>query len=360
MPQSVRQAVPPIHLGIRGTVFEKSGARFDWRGITAFRLAEMIARGREHEAVAFLDWAAQQKLTVVRVLLMAKHLFQLTPEDGRRALPRLLELAAARNLYVEAVFLADTAAIALDHEQHVSDAGAIAGAHSNALVEMANEPWHPTQDVRLHDPAYVKKLAALVPAAVPIALGSAEENAGYADGRYVTWHAPRSSGQDGWGHVLALAEGAKLLAEWKKPLVSDEPIGAGDALVPGRRDNEPSRFGAAAALTRLAGLGATFHYEGGLQARRPSDREAAAFAEWSAALDLLGDVADGGTFLAGAELSRIANVRGARATFARQVDAVLWLLAIDPGADASVEFVDGWRPGRIERRPGFHLYSARR
>jgi len=350
----------PAHLNIRGAAFEKSGERFEWRGITAFRLAEMIAHGREHEAVAFLDWAARQKLTVVRVLLMAQHLFQLEPEEGRTALPRLLELAGARNLHVEAVLLADTKATDLDQQHHVKAAGEIAAAYGNALIEIANEPWHATQDVRLHDPTLVKKLAALVPATVPVALGSAERNTGYSAGRYATWHSPRASGQEGWGHVLALADGAKLVADWGKPVISDEPIGAADALVPGRRDNEPARFGAAAALSRLAGLGATFHYEGGLQARLPTAREAAALAEWSAALDLLRDLPDGGTFLAGPELSRVAIVRNARAAFGRLTGTALWLLAIDPGPNASIEFLEGWQLERPERRRGYLLYRARR
>ena len=46
---------------------------------------------------------------------------------------------------------------------------------------------------------------------------------------YITWHSPRESGKAGWAHVLALAEGADLLARWKKPVISDEPIGAGPA-----------------------------------------------------------------------------------------------------------------------------------
>lgn len=350
----------PIHLAIRGTRFEKDGARFDWRGITAFRLAEMIAHGREQEAVAFLDWAAQQRLTVVRVLLMAQHLFQLKPDEGRGALARLLALAAARNLHVEAVLLADTAAIAVDQQQHVKAAGEIAAAHGNALIEIANEPWHPTQDVRLHDPHYVKKLAALVPAAVPVALGSAERNAGYAAGRYATWHSPRASGQEGWGHVLALADGVKLVADWRTPVISDEPMGAAGAMIPGRRDSEPARFGAAAALTRLAGLEATFHYEGGLQARIPEGREAAALTEWTAALDLLGDLPEGGSFLTGPGLSGVAKVQDARAAFGREVGSTLWVVVIDPGERASVDFSGGWRLDRAVRRPGIHLHLARR
>src|SRR5687768_15534233 len=76
----------PSRLKIHGTEFVGAdGRRFEWRGITAFRLLQLIARGRTSEAEAYLDWCAQQGLTVVRVLTMAKYLFELAPADGRAA-----------------------------------------------------------------------------------------------------------------------------------------------------------------------------------------------------------------------------------------------------------------------------------
>ena len=344
-------------LRIVGTAFRQGDSRFDWRGITAFRLAEMLAHDREREAVAFLDWAAAQQLTVVRVLLMAKNLFSLEPADGIRALPRLLALAGTRGIHVEVVTLADTAHIAVDLEQHVKAAGAIAAGHANALVEIANEPWHASQDTRLHDPVYVKRLAELVPPGVPVALGSAETDARYAAGGYATWHSPRSTGNDGWGHVLALAEGAALLREWGKPLVSDEPIGAASALVSGRRDNAPGRFAAAAALTRLAGLQATFHYEGGLQGRIPAGTELECFTAWAAGLDWMKDLPDGGTFLPSEELPRYAHLEGHRAAFGRVFDDTLWIVGVDPTGAASAKPADGWQ--LLDTRPGRGLQGYR-
>ena len=348
------------HLVTDTTTFRKGNQGFEWRGISAFRLAEMIAHGREQEAVQFLDWAAAQKLTVVRVFLMAHHLFQLKPDEGRAALPRLLTLAAARGLYVEAVAFADTAEIPLDHDAHITSVGAIASQHANAIVEIANEPWHPTQHKRLHDPAYVKRLADLVPATVPAALGSAEGDAGYAAGRYVTWHSPRHSGDGGWQHVLAIAEGAKLMAGWRKPVISDEPIGAASAAVPGRRDSDPARFAAAAAVTRIAGLGATFHYEGGLQARIPAATELACFNAWKAGLELFAKLPPGGTFVSTAELSKIAHVRGARAAFGRTYSNAIWILVVDPAKDASATLRSGAKLEAAGAVPGARIFQGRR
>ena len=118
-----------------------------------------------------------------------------------------------------------------------------------------------------------------MPKVVPVALGSVEYGDGFAGGAYVTWHAPRS-GKGGW--PAQIAEGAALAKRFKKPVVNDEPIGAADTAIPGRRDNDPEHFQQAAAASRHAGLGATFHYESGLQAKLPTRIEMACLDAWLA------------------------------------------------------------------------------
>jgi hypothetical protein len=268
------------HLRASGTRFiNADGTRFTWRGITAFRLVEFVALGRESEADAYLKWAASKKLNVVRVLVMADGLFKLAPADGVRALPRLLELAGKRRLHVEVVALADTAAIALDIPAHVKAVAAICARHPNALLEIANEPVHPTQTKALHDAVHVASLGKLVPAGVPYALGSIENGDGFAAGTYMTWHAPRTAD---W--PAEIAKGAALVKKFDKPLVNDEPIGAADKGSPGRRGNDPKRFKAAGEATRRAGMGGTFHYEGGLQAKLPTKIETACLDAWLSGL----------------------------------------------------------------------------
>ena len=270
------------HLKVSGTRFLKpDGSRFEWRGITAFRLVEFVARGRDKEADAYLKWAASKKLNVVRVLVMADGLFELSPGDGVRALPKVLEMAARHGLYVEVVALADTAGIQVDIPAHVKAVAAICAAHANALLEIANEPGHPTQAAALHDASYLASLTKDIPRGVPVAFGSVEYGDGFAGGAYVTWHAPRG-GRGGW--PAQIAQGAALVRKFRKPVINDEPIGAADKAVPGRRDNDPARFRAAGAASRRAGLGATFHYEGGLQAKRPTKIEEACLDAWLAGL----------------------------------------------------------------------------
>jgi hypothetical protein len=270
------------HLKTAGSRFLTAyGHPFEWRGITAFRLVEFVAHGREREADAYLRCAASKKLTVVRVLVMAEHMFKLSPDQGLRALPRFLEFAKAHGLHVEVVALADTAAIPLDVPAHVRAVAEICGRHPNALLEIANEPVHPTQVKALHDLGYLQSLAKLIPAGVPHALGADGEGQGVDTGTYITWHAPRG-GPKGW--VAEIARGAEIVRRYNKPVINDEPMGAAQKAIEGRRDNNPRRFREAAAASRRAGLGATFHYEGGLQAKRPNAVELRCLDAWLAGL----------------------------------------------------------------------------
>ena len=274
-------APAPAHLKISGTDFiAPDGSVFEWRGITAFRLLQFVAHGREEEADKYLAWAASKKLNVVRVLAIADGIFQLSPEDGQRALPRLLEIAQRHKMYVEVVALTGTSVIKVDLHFFVKAIGEICARYPNALLELANEPGHPTQSAQVHDAGYLQSLALLVPKHVPLALGSVEygDDFGRA-GTYVTWHPPRSAD---W-HVR-IAEGAALEKKFGKPLVADEPIGAGDRIEPGRRDNDPERFRQGAETARKAGIGITFHYNGGVQASALTPTELGCLDAWLAGL----------------------------------------------------------------------------
>ena len=268
------------HLRVSGTRFiQPDGSVFHWRGISAFRLLEFVAHGREAEADAYLRWAASKKLNVVRVFAMADGIFQLTPGDGERALPRLLEIAQRHGLYVEVVAFTGTSVIKVDRATFVKAIAAICARYPNALLELANEPGHPTQAKEMHEPGHLQSLLPLVPKQVPVALGSVEYHDGFAAGTYVTWHSPR-----GGDWARQVEEGAALLRKFQKPVINDEPIGAADAAVPGRRDNDPARFRAAATAMRRAGIGATFHYDGGIQTRLPTKVENACLDAWLAGL----------------------------------------------------------------------------
>jgi hypothetical protein len=350
-------------LRVSGTSFRTNdGRRFHWRGITAFRLLDYVSDKREDEVERYLSWAASHHLTVVRVLAMGTGFLSLTPEEGRAALPRLLEMAARHGMYVEVVALAGTAEVPVNLAEQVAAIGRIAAAHPNAFLEIANEPVHPTQAPEVHRAEVLQGFARELPEPVNVALGSVERGDGFAAGDYVTWHVPREDAHDGWGHVLAIAAGAELLTRWKKPVISDEPIGAGPKYEPGRRDDNPSRFRAAALLTRLAGLGVTFHYEGGLQARIPEGRELECFNAWNEASTLLpDDVEQKGTFRAGGTPGAVVSGynRQLLGVFERSTASGAWVLAIGAG-EPQLKLTTGWREARVRAFDGARLIELRR
>ena len=141
----------------------------------------------------------------------------LKPEEGRAALSRLLILAANHKLHVEVVALAGTMDMPVNLDEQLSTLGETLESHPNALLEIANEPTHPSQVPAVGKPDVLVALAARVPADVPIALGSIEADESFARGDYATWHAPRDNKLDGWAQVLGVAQGAEHLQKLKKP-----------------------------------------------------------------------------------------------------------------------------------------------
>ncbi len=349
-PSASRGAAGPAALKVTGTRFVRAdGSPFEWRGITAFRLLEMEAAGRIQDVDAYLAWASVRGLTVVRVLAMAKHLFELPPDRGVAHLDAFLTRAASHGLYVEVVALADTGSYPIDPAAHVDRVGRICAQHPNALLEIANEPYHQTQLPAVRDYAVLRSLLGRVPDPVVTALGAPEFPELLADGDYATIHASRSSGARGWGHVRDLSTGRELLARAGKPVINDEPIGAGPRYQPGRRDDSPERFRAAALMSRMIGLGATFHYEDGLQAALPQARELECFDAWQEAWQLLpASLSDLQLFRPGEAGSPVHAVTGApfAGAYVAVQDTRAWLLVFGTEGRVTAEWTPGWTPGR--------------
>jgi hypothetical protein len=283
------QALPELpsqcgRLSTRGIeIVCRDGTRFEWRGVTAFALLEQIAHGRRRDADAYMRWAHATGFNLVRVLAMADVLFTLAPDEGLRHMPSLVEMAALRGLYVEIVALADTASYRMDLaalRAQVSAVSRLAADHPNVVVQIANEHYHPTQVPEVHDPAVLTELGRLVaPQVLYTESPAAEEAAARPAGRYLTRHLSRSGSPASMLDRVEIL--GRLAAETGKPVVNDEPIGAGERDEPGRRLSDPGFFRDLASRTRAAGLaGGTFHCEDGLFARVPGPIQQACARAW--------------------------------------------------------------------------------
>jgi len=265
--------VDPGRLRACGTsLCSADGAPFNWRGVTAFRLADLVADGRDAEARAFVGWAARQRFTVLRVLAMNHGWMDLTPADGQRALPRVFALAREHGMYVQVVALAGTARPEFASERflhaQVRAVSRLCAAASNCVLEIANEPYHSSQ-ADLDAGSRLATLDEEVPPQVLAAWGASPPRAFDAPtgGEYLVAHVRRDG--DRWDRVSRVARLAALAQQSGRFVVDNEPIGAAEQAQPSRRDDEPAAFFAQAAIGGLLDVGSTFHCEDCLEARVP-------------------------------------------------------------------------------------------
>jgi hypothetical protein len=266
-------------------------------GITAFALVEQIAHGRESDAVRFLDWCASQRLNMVRVLVTCWNMFRLTPDEGRAALPRLLELAGARGLYVEVVCIADTYREegdghmvenypGYDWAAHVAAVGVLCADYPNSLVELVNEPMQPWQPFA---PEQLQAFSAGIPAEVPFTLGACDdgydESTAYCSDHssYQTVHADRNRAP--WGNVRHIREQQVMSNEINQYVWNDEP----------GKEFTPAQHFAIGALCRVCMIADTFHSNCVRYAEIPTGEELEWFLARRAGWDAVAD-GDWGTF----------------------------------------------------------------
>jgi len=340
------------------------GSPFRWRGVTAFALLDQVAEGRLDDARAFLRWAHDTGFTLVRVLAMNPGgWFDLPVADGRRALPRLLSIASEHSLRVQIVALANTAGQdeAFLREQ-VREVGRLCSMSSNCVMEIANEPYHRTQ-ARLNDPALMRRLQQEVPDNVVVAWGAAQSDtsATLAGGDYVVVHMAR--GGERWDRLARMTGLEAMSRQTGKFVVDNEPIGAAEKPEPSRRDDAPAAFFAQGALSRVLGIGSTFHCQDCLLARIPHPVQQQAADAFIAGATIAPDdvtltfvpatdsgVPAGGTRTRDARPRVFAGVAGSRA----------WVVFV--GLDGSkASWRGGWRPGRrVAMRLGVEVWTGTR
>ena len=340
----------------------EDGARFEWRGVTAFALLDLVAEGKGADARAFLEWARRTGFTLVRVLAMnPQGWFDLSVADGRRALPEMLSLAREYGLRVQIVALANT--VGQDEaflRAQVREVGRLCSQSANCILEIANEPYHRTQ-ARLDDPELMRRLQHEVPDNVLVGWGAApsDTSTSLAGGDFVIVHVAR--GGDRWSRVARMAGLESMSRQTRKFVVDNEPIGAAEKPEPSRRDNDPAVFFAQGALSRVLGIGSTFHCQDCLSARIPERIQQQAADAFIAGTRIA--PADAALTFVPASAAE-APVRddqtpGARArVFAGVADDRAWVVLLGIHGP-TVKWQGGWRPERrVAQRPGVEVWTA--
>ena len=114
----------------------------------------------------------------------------------------------------------------------------------------------------------------------------------------------------------------------------------------------------------MAGLGATFHYEQGLQARIPTGLERRCFDAWNEAWSLLpARIEHTGVFhAAGDQGAAVASFsrEHAAGVFERQTGDISYVLAVGVRGDIGLQLRAGWRVRRTQRFGPVQLITAER
>jgi hypothetical protein len=254
---------------INGLVFRDSGgAVWPWRGATCFLLYQLwLIGGPAAVDPVLADYLSLQPgPNTMRVLGMVDSFARLHPQDWPNYYDQLQPFAqylwSHWQVRFEFVIFADSGDIlpdAGDRERHAQRVVDTLAGEPNVFFEVANEPSQhsnlPGGDAEAYD-LYLK----IRRPGVMVATGAGD---GYYAGDFVTVHTPRDSDQ--WMRRAKDLLDVRLIAN--VPCVADEPMGAAEQAIDGKRDTEPRNFADYAATAQLEGAGSTFHSDSGILSR---------------------------------------------------------------------------------------------
>ena len=299
----------------------------------------------------YLDWAVATGFNGVRVFggNTGRGNNQ-TPESALACLPGFLEAARSRGLRVEVSALTGTES-GYDARQYIADAAAICQPYENAVLEMANEPWHPSQ--KDLTPDFLESCQDCVPGELISALGAAEsdESSEYAGGPYITAHLDRSRPE--WDMVRRVRELEALSVANGKFVMNNEPIKAGS------QNANPAIFFTMAVLNRGFEVGGVFHSDDGLAGRVPApggeqQTLAEAYIRGSRVITTLQRM----TYKnAGWHDSPVKEFTGAVRVYSFMADQSV-AVALGIEGPLSITMQNGWRLGPIlDEMPGVQVYA---
>ena len=230
------------------------GAAYRWRHVTAFSALDDLIKGRTEQLRTFAQWTRDVGGNGWRVFGNWSRLgldASVTPMY-LGWLEALCRVTRAERLRLQFVAICDYLPSALAPAVFLEDCARVLRSYPHVFLSVANEPY--------------KNLAGGSDAAQTIPLpsgvlcdrGAAGDIALMPNGAaHTVYHTPRD---DEWYRK------GKDLYEIRTgspgthgPVEDDEPIGAAEVAISGRRDNNPDRFAWGGATRAQFGSGATFH-----------------------------------------------------------------------------------------------------
>lgn len=260
-----------VRIGGQSFTLGANGPLWPWRGCTDFRLYQRYLDGENITPI--LDNRIASGATTLRVLGMMYNIANFYPKNYSTyfsSLPTFCDVLLARGLWLEFTCLADCQYAPLGLTQtaeqvaHVSQVVVALAGKSNVFFELANE--YSNNGV---DPSKFARPVGILSSA---GWGSPTGDVYLPPWDYVTHHPDRD---DQWPRkskdIQDIRDGpfgippAIYTTGVKRPVVSDEPMGAGDVDIPNKRSTVVNDFYWAGAGCALFGAGGTFHSDNGIQ-----------------------------------------------------------------------------------------------
>lgn len=261
---------------VAGRSFTNDAGIFRPLFVSSFGTLSQVIHGDEAAAVAYMDWAVRTGFNGLRFFAGNLTWQDQRAPDALRVLPRALQLAKDRGLYCQVTALTDTGAGGFDKAAHVKACGREVGLSGNGLLEVANEPWHSSQDGDTHNVANLRKWGSGSP--VPWACGAAGideldkpcNKGGVYPMAGGSWNQVHLRRKYDWPHQFARVREQEGLSGCQGvPVMNGEPLAWNETEQAGRRLNVPEAFYILGALTRLMEIGLVGHGEHALRSQIP-------------------------------------------------------------------------------------------
>lgn len=326
------------NLRISGTHFYKpDGSLYRWKSATDFLLYKRYLDG---EAIGgILTDRTAQGATMVRVLGMASNIADFDPTDYPTyltSLPTFAGVLAAAGLDLEFTVFADAQLIPgfdtlAEQRRWLQSVRDALIAQPNVVIELANEAWQNGVIPEQHTP-----VVGLLGTS-----GSANIDGGGPNLPPWDWgtiHPPRDA--EWFRKAKDAIEYSDLLL---RPCISDEPMGANEVAISGRRDTDPDHFYWFAAISMLLGAGATFHSEDGIFSRVWGAIQRACAAQFYSAINAVPEGVVIGTYTR----SGLANLPiqwndDALRIYARYTATLACCVVVQPTAAFTLTAINGW------------------